>query len=570
MHATAPLLHKAVTEADAALTAEAAAATTADISNALILDTKSIKDRHKSLRDTGNGVKGGGLETQRGQTKEKSEKDKQATKTAEEQLVKSLEDVPKDRSIVHGWLSKLNAKGVGANADDWRERLCFSVDGVLSYISEKKAGEIVKVCDLINSAGIVMVSYPESNHENAFMLHFFDGSCITFAAHSEMDTEKWTQEVLRVLQENHKHFRSISERTGVRLEVPPYLATKNVVSYSKNTNWGWIMGHLHGWNINQHESLFWFGSRGKHVLLHLIKLVLFVSCVNISLFFIRILPMILEIEWSPLGPLDHSLIREIATWSLRAGLGWSALMFPYLTLKPMPVCIGYLNLTTCIEMMKKDEEILEVMKTQKSKKHHMAIKVLASLQYFLEQSELSVEGAQLEHLGATEEVNNLFAKLTKDPDLKKYCDDTLKVKFEQFDADGSNDLDRVELGNLLDCMGQSKSEEELDRLFNLMDADGGGSVDFEEFATVMLYNRRKGRRDVKPNVLAEKLFKLFDKEGCGSIDVDDMLEHIQQMGKNWDMADVRAFLDEIDNDGSGCIVKSDFISYVEKYMGEQR
>ena len=47
------------TKKDAALTAEAAAATTADISNALILDTKSIKDRHKSLRDTGNGVKGG-------------------------------------------------------------------------------------------------------------------------------------------------------------------------------------------------------------------------------------------------------------------------------------------------------------------------------------------------------------------------------------------------------------------------------------------------------------------------------------------------------------------------------
>jgi len=86
----------------------------------------------------------------------------------------------------------------------------------------------------------------------------------------------------------------------------------------------------------------------------------------------------------------------------------------------------------------------------------------------------------------------------------------------------------------------------------------------------MLYNRRKGRRDVNPNVLAEKLFKLFDKKGYGSIDVDDMLEHIHQMGKNWDMADVRAFLDEIDNDGSGCIVKCDFISYVEKYMGEQR
>jgi len=46
---------------------------------------------------------------------------------------------------------------------------------------------------------------------------------------------------------------------------------------------------------------------------------------------------------------------------------------------------------------------------------------------------------------------------------------------------------RVELGNLLDCMGQSKSEEELNRLFNLMDADGGGSVDFEVCVSHELY-----------------------------------------------------------------------------------
>jgi len=38
-------------------------------------------------------------------------------------------------------------------------------------------------------------------------------------------------------------------------------------------------------------------------------------------------------------------------------------------------------------------------------------------------------------------------------------------------------------------MGQQKSEDELDRLFNLMDADGSQDVDFEEFCVVSVLQR---------------------------------------------------------------------------------
>jgi len=64
---------------------------------------------------------------------------------------------------------------------------------------------------------------PQALQQYSFMHNIF--FCCGYSCFFRTQ-EKWTQEVLRVLQENHKHFRSISERTGVRLEVPPYLAMK--------------------------------------------------------------------------------------------------------------------------------------------------------------------------------------------------------------------------------------------------------------------------------------------------------------------------------------------------------
>jgi len=59
----------------------------------------------------------------------------------------------------HRWLGKLNSSGAPSDAAAWRERLCYCVDGVLSYISEKKAGKAVKVCDLVNISGSFVIVF---------------------------------------------------------------------------------------------------------------------------------------------------------------------------------------------------------------------------------------------------------------------------------------------------------------------------------------------------------------------------------------------------------------------------
>eukprot|EP00386_Alphamonas_edax_P000848 GDKI01002607.1.p1 GENE.GDKI01002607.1~~GDKI01002607.1.p1 ORF type:complete len:149 (-),score=43.87 GDKI01002607.1:41-487(-) len=53
--------------------------------------------------------------------------------------------------------------------------------------------------------------------------------------------------------------------------------------------------------------------------------------------------------------------------------------------------------------------------------------------------------------------------------------------FSTFDADGSGTIDRFEMKQLLEAIGESPTEEELFRFMNDIDEDGTGQIEFAEF-----------------------------------------------------------------------------------------
>ena len=56
------------------------------------------------------------------------------------------------------------------------------------------------------------------------------------------------------------------------------------------------------------------------------------------------------------------------------------------------------------------------------------------------------------------------------------------IRSRELDVDGNGTLDRGEISELGEAMmGQSMSEEQLDVAMSIMDADGNGAVDFDEF-----------------------------------------------------------------------------------------
>jgi len=69
----------------------------------------------------------------------------------------------------------------------------------------------------------------------------------------------------------------------------------------------------------------------------------------------------------------------------------------------------------------------------------------------------------------------------------------LEALFNAFDDDHSGELDEEEVGLLVSQMGTKLSQEENHNLFRIMDADGGGTVSFREFATVVLHQKNSSR-----------------------------------------------------------------------------
>ena len=61
----------------------------------------------------------------------------------------------------------------------------------------------------------------------------------------------------------------------------------------------------------------------------------------------------------------------------------------------------------------------------------------------------------------------------------------MQVQFNQYDADGSGEIDKNELGQLLKRLGESVKPLELENLMAKIDDDGSGEISFQEFVQMM-------------------------------------------------------------------------------------
>jgi Ca2+-binding EF-hand superfamily protein len=61
----------------------------------------------------------------------------------------------------------------------------------------------------------------------------------------------------------------------------------------------------------------------------------------------------------------------------------------------------------------------------------------------------------------------------------------LKAKFAEIDADGSGALDAAELAALFEGLGKPVSVGTLANLLRLSDADGSGTIDYDEFEKIV-------------------------------------------------------------------------------------
>jgi len=137
----------------------------------------------------------------------------------------------------------------------------MSASGRLILVSTKP-----QVCDLISVQNLLEASFPEADRPHAFTLHFFDGSNITFAAEDVADATNWKKEINRALQVHNRFSKSLAVATGLYLEEPPFQKLE-CSCYNPDTWKGFWQSKLYGTSVSKHQRLFWFGAKGKAVML---------------------------------------------------------------------------------------------------------------------------------------------------------------------------------------------------------------------------------------------------------------------------------------------------------------
>jgi len=126
--------------------------------------------------------------------------------------------------------------------------------------------------------------------------------------------------------------------------------------------------------------------------------------------------------------------------------------------------------------------------------------------------------------------------------------------FKKFDAAGEGEIPTSELGTVMKMLGHKLNDEELEECIKMVDSDGGGSVDIDEFMELM----RTKTKEAQDEVEVKEAFRVLDKEGKGEIHTDVITEILRMLDDTLTEDDLRDLISEIDSDGSGWVDYDEF------------
>merc|ERR550525_916010 len=133
-------------------------------------------------------------------------------------------------------------------------------------------------------------------------------------------------------------------------------------------------------------------------------------------------------------------------------------------------------------------------------------------------------------------------------------EEELKEAFSMFDNDADGLITVVELGKVMEKLGQKLSQKELQKMISKVDQNGMGSINFEDFKNMMQVQLEQKSTDDE----IRQAFALFDKDKDGKISPKELKEVMLSLGEEMNDRDVADMIFEADQSGDGCINFNEF------------
>ena len=134
-----------------------------------------------------------------------------------------------------------------------------------------------------------------------------------------------------------------------------------------------------------------------------------------------------------------------------------------------------------------------------------------------------------------------------------------KMAFSLFDENGDGSISSIEIEQVMQKMGYKPTKEEVNDMLNELDVDQNGTIDFNEFITLM-------SKQSKPKDEDEELreaFKVFDKDGSGNISSIELKQVMITLGEKMTDDDIAAMIKGADIDGDGQISFTEFLKMMK-------
>ncbi|KAI3747917.1 hypothetical protein L6452_10652 [Arctium lappa] len=138
--------------------------------------------------------------------------------------------------------------------------------------------------------------------------------------------------------------------------------------------------------------------------------------------------------------------------------------------------------------------------------------------------------------------------------------DEMRRVFNKFDKNKDGKISKEEYGSAVGLLGGKKAKSEVAKAFQVIDVDGDGFIDFEEFMKAQTADGGVKTGEIK------SAFQVFDLDGNGKISAEELVQVLRQLGERCSLESCRKMVKGVDADGDGMIDVDEFMGLMTRTM----
>ena len=145
-------------------------------------------------------------------------------------------------------------------------------------------------------------------------------------------------------------------------------------------------------------------------------------------------------------------------------------------------------------------------------------------------------------------------------------EDLNRAAFRHFDKDNSGLISPAEFTEVVDKelkLGLSKTE--IREMIQKIDTDSSGQIDYVEFLEGKhILEEKKVLAKLNGMYLGPESFRIFDYDGSGSVDTEEFLTVLRNMGLKLTESEAEELVKLVDADGSGDVDYEEFMDMMNQ------